>query len=200
MNCNAVIPLCLLAIVGAAAQAPAPGPASCASIVQTAQATPALSTLVQAVAAAGLVAPLSNSTAELTVFAPTNAAFAELLAALNLTSAQLLASPSLRPILLAHVVPGAFQSSKLSNGLAVPTLLPGANLTVLISSAPAPAPAQAAAPSPTGAHVVAVDVESAQSIAQVILPDVPACKSVVHVVDTVLVPSEDAIAQSLATA
>ena len=60
------------------------------NIVATAQATPNLSILVEAVVAAGLVDALS-APGPLTVFAPTNAAFAALLAELGVTKEALLA-------------------------------------------------------------------------------------------------------------
>ena len=53
------------------------------NIVELAQSNPDLSILVEAVVAAGLAPTLSNGS--LTVFAPTNAAFAALLAELGVT-------------------------------------------------------------------------------------------------------------------
>ncbi|RYY94478.1 MAG: fasciclin domain-containing protein [Comamonadaceae bacterium] len=75
-------------------------------IVQTAQATPTLSILVEAVVAAGLVATLKG-TGPFTVFAPTDDAFAALLTELNVTKAALLADTALlTKVLTYHVVPG----------------------------------------------------------------------------------------------
>ena len=62
------------------------------NIVELAQNTPDLSILVESVTAAGLANTLSTGT--LTVFAPTNAAFAALLHELRITKAQLLANRS----------------------------------------------------------------------------------------------------------
>src|SRR5262245_6854493 len=56
------------------------------TIAELAQRTPELSTLVAAAQRAGLVDALNDRDAELTVFAPTNDAFAALLAQLGLTS------------------------------------------------------------------------------------------------------------------
>lgn len=76
------------------------------NIVQTAQATPNLSLLVQAVVAAGLVDTLS-APGPFTVFAPTDAAFTALLAELGLTQQQLFANTALlTSVLTYHVVPG----------------------------------------------------------------------------------------------
>ncbi len=76
------------------------------NIVELALAAPQFSILVEAVQAAGLVGALSGPTA-LTVFAPTNDAFAALLAELNVSKADLLANvPLLTAVLTYHVVPG----------------------------------------------------------------------------------------------
>ena len=73
------------------------------TIVEVAQKTPDLSILVEAVVAADLVPTLSTGT--LTVFAPTNAAFAALLAELGITKEALLADkPLLTAVLTYHVL------------------------------------------------------------------------------------------------
>lgn len=73
------------------------------NIVELAQNTPELSILVEAVVAAGLAPTLSTGT--LTVFAPTNAAFAALLAELGMTKDALLANkPLLTAVLTYHVL------------------------------------------------------------------------------------------------
>ena len=108
--------------------APTPGPSAAATlaptnssdeptqnIVELAQATDFLSTLVQAVVAADLVETLSGD-GPFTVFAPTNDAFAALpngtLASLLLPDNQ----PQLIAILTYHVVPGKIMSTELSDG------------------------------------------------------------------------------------
>ena len=74
------------------------------NIVQTAQALPQFSILVEAVVAAGLQTALSG-TGPLTVFAPTNDAFAALLTELGITKAALLANTALlQKVLTYHVV------------------------------------------------------------------------------------------------
>ena len=80
------------------------------SIAQIASETPALSTLVTALSAANLVTTL-NGPGPFTVFAPTNAAFAQLPAG---TVDSLLAEPSkhqLTQVLLYHVVSGTSYSN-----------------------------------------------------------------------------------------
>jgi len=74
------------------------------NIVQTAQANPDFSILVEAVVAADLANALS-APGPLTVFAPTNAAFAALLTELGITQSQLLADKALlTKVLTYHVV------------------------------------------------------------------------------------------------
>lgn len=76
------------------------------TLLQTAQSLPQFSILAEAVAAANLQDALS-ATGPLTVFAPTNDAFTQLLAQINFTKDTLLASgPLLADILRYHVVPG----------------------------------------------------------------------------------------------
>jgi uncharacterized surface protein with fasciclin (FAS1) repeats len=76
------------------------------TILQTAAANPNFSILVEAVNAAGLAGTLGGP-APLTLFAPTNAAFASLLAELGITKDQLFANQALlAKILTYHVLPG----------------------------------------------------------------------------------------------
>jgi uncharacterized surface protein with fasciclin (FAS1) repeats len=79
------------------------------SIAQIASSDPQLSTLVSLVKAAGLVKALSGST-KLTVFAPTNAAFAALPKA---TLASLGKDPAeLAKVLEYHIIPGVVPAAK----------------------------------------------------------------------------------------
>jgi len=99
------------------------------SIVQTAQAIPDFSTLVEAVVAADLAGTLSQP-GPFTVFAPTNAAFVALLAELGLTKEQLLADKALLvKVLTYHVVPGAILKADVPVGKPV-TTVQGETLTV----------------------------------------------------------------------
>ncbi len=99
------------------------------NIVQTAQALPDFSILVEAVLAANLQGALSGN-GPLTVFAPTNAAFAALLAELGVTKAQLLADTALlTKVLTYHVVDGRVLKADVPVGVAVKTLQ-GGTLTV----------------------------------------------------------------------
>ncbi len=75
------------------------------SIVDLAVATEDLSILKEAVVAAGLADALADEDADFTVFAPNNAAFAKLLAELNISKEQLLQDkPLLTKVLTYHVI------------------------------------------------------------------------------------------------
>jgi len=71
--------------------------------------------LFEAVVKAGLVETL-NGEGPFTIFAPTDAAFAELYAALGVTGIEEISSETLIPILQYHVVSGNVRSSDLSDG------------------------------------------------------------------------------------
>jgi uncharacterized surface protein with fasciclin (FAS1) repeats len=134
------------------------------NIVETAINTPTLSTLVAAVQAADLVDALSDENAQLTVFAPTNDAFA----AIQETVDTLLLPENktdLQNVLQYHVVSGKVMSTDLSDGMEV-TALNGDILTITITEE---------------GRVMINDAE-------VILADIETSNGVVHVVDTVLVP------------
>lgn len=85
------------------------------SVVAIAQQNPNFSILVQAVIKAELVETLSGS-GPFTVFAPTNAAFNELFATLNVSGIEALTKEQLKPILLYHVVQSNVRSTDLSSG------------------------------------------------------------------------------------
>ena len=133
------------------------------NIVETAQATPDLSTLVDAVVAADLVETLSGE-GPFTVFAPTNDAFA----ALPPAELERLLKPAnkdeLASILTYHVVAGDVKAADLSDGQKVETV-EGQDLTVTID----------------GDKVMIND-------AQVIQPDIATSNGTVHVIDGVLLP------------
>jgi transforming growth factor-beta-induced protein len=91
-------------------------------IVAIAAGNPDFSILVEAVTAAGLVDTLKGP-GPFTVFAPTNQAFANLLAELNVSKSALLANKALlTSVLTYHVVSGRVFADNLSNGLAAATV------------------------------------------------------------------------------
>ncbi len=98
------------------------------NIVEAAQATSKFSILVQAVLAAdpGVVEALSAPGAGVTVFAPTNEAFGDLLAALGVGSLEevigAIGVEGLTKVLQYHVVPAIAYSTDLVDGSELPTL------------------------------------------------------------------------------
>lgn len=124
-------------------------------------------TLVAALGAAGLVDDL-QADGPFTVFAPTEQAFADLLAALDVTAEQLLARPDLADILLYHVVAGEAFASDLSNGQQL-TTLGGGTLTVNISGS-------------------TVSLVGANNTVNVVVPNVDVSNGVIHAIDAVLLP------------
>jgi uncharacterized surface protein with fasciclin (FAS1) repeats len=105
---------------------PTPAPVAAApDLVALAQGNPNLSILVEAVVAAGLVDTLKGA-GPFTVFAPTNAAFAELLAELSLTKEALLANkPLLTAVLTYHVLPAKVEKAGIPAGKAIKTVQNG---------------------------------------------------------------------------
>merc|ERR1712157_485447 len=137
------------------------------SIADVAVATPSLSILVEAVVAGGLLDAIADPAAELTVFAPTNDAFVELLGALGAEGLDDIPVETLVEVLTYHVVPAVAFAEDLSDGQVLPTLN-GAELVVDLTSG--------------------VVIDGIGSDATVVNADVPAGLSVVHVIDTVLLP------------
>ncbi|MGB4587975.1 MAG: fasciclin domain-containing protein [Clostridiaceae bacterium] len=132
-------------------------------IVDTAVGNSDFSILVSALQKAKLVDTLKG-TGPFTVFAPTNAAFEKLLADLNITAAELLAQPDLAKVLTYHVVSGKVMSTDLKNGLEAATVN-GEKIKFDLTS---------------GAMVNKSKITTA---------DLEATNGVIHVIDTVLVPT-----------
>ncbi|MCP4884733.1 MAG: fasciclin domain-containing protein [Flavobacteriales bacterium] len=120
---------------------------------------------------AGLLAAANDPTQNLTVFAPTNAAFEGVLAALGMTSIDDMPVETLNEIVTYHILGGAVTSDQLSNG-DVNTLLPGI-------------------PGGPEYEFVTVDLTDGVKInnANVTAADLKAVNGVAHVVDAVLLPS-----------
>jgi len=141
-------------------------PLPATNIVQVAQSLPQFSILVEAVVAAGLVDALSG-TGPLTVFAPTNDAFAARLAELGVTKEALLANRELlTQVLTYHVVPGRVLRAQVPVGTPI-TTLQGETFTVDAS--------------------LAITDQRSRS-ANIVATDVFASNGVVHVLDRVILP------------
>ncbi len=138
------------------------------NVVQIAQGLPDFSILVDAVVAAGLVDTLSGP-GPFTVFAPTNAAFAALLAELGVTAEQLLADRALlTQVLTYHVLPGRVLAADITEG-AQPVTVQGSAFTLGLAGGPSITDARG-----RSANIVATNVQ--------------ASNGVIHVIDRVILP------------
>lgn len=136
--------------------------AKAANIVDTAVNAGDFTTLVAAVKAAGLVDTLTAE-GPYTVFAPTDEAFAKLPAG---TVENLLANPDkLRSILLYHVVPGKVTSDQVVK-LSKATTAQGSDVRIKVADG-----------------VVKIDD------ANVVTTDIQTSNGVIHVIDTVILPT-----------
>ena len=144
-------------VIDAVLTVPDPAPSTVVDIIVN---SPDHNLLELAVGAAGLVDALSGE-GPFTVFAPTDAAIAALVAALDITADELLALETLGDILKYHVVGAAALSTDLSDGQSL-TTLQGSDVQISID---------------TGVMV---------NDANVIVPNLVADNGVVHVIDAVL--------------
>lgn len=146
------------------------------TIVQNAMNSPIHTTLVAAVKAAGLVDTL-NGPGPFTVFAPTNDAFDKLPAGTVDTLLKPENKAELTKILTYHVVPGRISSKQLmkmikkGNGKAMLKTVQGEDLTATMSDG----------------HIMLTDAKG--GTATVTTADVFQSNGVIHVIDTVLMPS-----------
>ncbi|MCW5633763.1 MAG: fasciclin domain-containing protein [Rubrivivax sp.] len=125
--------------------------------------------LVAAADKAGLVPALSSPTASLTVFAPTDDAFAAALAELSLSKAQLLASPDLAGILTYHVVAGDVRAAD-------------------VVALPKPAQVSTVQGSAFTVDAALAITDGRGRTAGLAATDVVASNGVIHVIDKVLLP------------
>ncbi len=133
-------------------------------VVDIAINNPSFSILVEAVSKAGLVDAL-KADGPFTVFAPTNAAFEDLFAQLQVNGIADLTADQLTPILLYHVVSGNVRAADVETGM-VPTLNPDASIDVEVSD-------------------MGVMLDGS---AKVVATDVQGTNGVVHVIDKVILP------------
>ncbi len=145
------------------------------TIVDVAASIDDFSTLVAAVQAAGLVETLSSD-GPFTVFAPTNAAFADALDALGITADELLAdTETLTEILTYHVVAGAVDAeTAISLDGQTAETVNGADISINV-----------------------VDGNVVINDATVTTADVMASNGIIHVIDTVLLPPHDGMTEEM---
>lgn len=137
--------------------------------------TPEFTTLLAAVSAAdpAVLEALSNPDAELTVFAPTDAAFAALAEALGeeAFNGVLANQEQLTNILLYHVVEGIYTRTDVAAALA--EMMDGVTLTMLNGD---------------DATITATDEGIFINEAQIVITDIDAANGVIHVIDAVILP------------
>ncbi len=140
---------------------------------------PTFSILEKAIREAGLVDTL-RSDGPFTVFAPTDAAFAALLAELNISAEQLLANKALlTDVLTYHALPQKLSARNIANG-ATPATLQGQAITFDVQRR-------------AGPDVRITDAQGRQ--ANVISTNLFARNGVVHVIDKVLLPQSKNVVQ-----
>ena len=136
--------------------------------------SPNHTTLKAALIQAGLVSTLQDPMANLTVFAPDNAAFDALASALGVTATQLLANPELASILSYHVLLQEVPSASITNGQVASSLFSlSSNGTIYLTK--------------TSTGSVFADQ------ANVTTADITTDNGVVHVVNKVLLPVETVV-------
>jgi uncharacterized surface protein with fasciclin (FAS1) repeats len=137
------------------------------NLVETAQSIPDFSILVEAVVAANLQGTLSGA-GPFTVFAPTNAAFADLLDELDLTKDELLANvPLLTKVLTYHVLAGRVMKADVVPGVQ-PATVQGETFSI-------------------NASLAVTDQRG--RVANITATDVFASNGVIHVLDKVILPA-----------
>lgn len=131
------------------------------TIVDVAMAADDFDVLVEAVKKAGLVEAL-NGDRQLTVFAPTDAAFAALLDSLGGSGLNDFPAAKLRSILLYHVTPGRRNASSVVRASSVDTL--------------------------NGADIAVDGTTLDDGQAEIVATDIEASNGVIHVINGVLLP------------
>ena len=192
------------------AAAPAPSAAAgCRTVAQIIQQTPNLSVLrsLLPLLPADLRAYLTRAAgSQFTIFAPSDAAWQ--LAVIQIPDFAVVLDPSLllnaargalgngqpdaralTALFAYHIVPNvAATSQQLQNGQVLPTALKGASLRVSIAQPGAASASSSMAGAPAAAASTGVEIKGVGSTAAVTQPDIQACRGVVHIIDSVLLP------------
>ena len=137
-------------------------PRATETIVEIAQSNPNFSILAKALESTGLATTLGSG--DYTVFAPTDAAFNELLTQTGLAADQLLKAPELQQILQYHVLSGEVGSTDITNGMRA-TTVQGKQVTFEIKDG-------------------SVYINGAK----VTIADIPASNGIIHAISAVILP------------
>jgi len=137
-------------------------PRATETIVEIAQSNPNFSILARALESTGLATTLGSG--DYTVFAPTDAAFNELLTQTGLAADQLLKAPELQQILQYHVLSGEVGSTDITNGMRA-TTVQGKQVTFEIKDG-------------------SVYINGAK----VTIADIPASNGIIHAISAVILP------------
>eukprot|EP01026_Neomeris_dumetosa_P021894 TRINITY_DN1905_c0_g1_i7.p1 TRINITY_DN1905_c0_g1~~TRINITY_DN1905_c0_g1_i7.p1 ORF type:complete len:482 (+),score=61.79 TRINITY_DN1905_c0_g1_i7:856-2301(+) len=127
----------------------------------------AIDTIIRAIEISGVDVQLTGEQSY-TIFAPTEAAFQDLLASYKSPNLESMSRTMLRDIILQHVVVGKYTLEQLTNDLTLEALQ-DPSLSVEVNNS-------------------TVIIKSIGSRANVIIPELPIETSVVHIIDEVLVP------------
>jgi uncharacterized surface protein with fasciclin (FAS1) repeats len=153
----------LLGIAAAPVSARQPGPTIVQAAVAVNAQTGEFSHLIEAVTRAGLIDTL-NGNRQLTVFAPTDAAFEQLFATLGVNGVDEIPVATLKAVLLYHVAPGERFSGSVLSSDRIRTL----SRAFLIPSV----------------H----DGSAWVNDARIVRPDIDVSNGVIHLIDKVLLP------------
>jgi len=169
----------IIHVIDTVLQVPAPTP----TIADLAVSLPdQFSTLVEALTRADLVETLNDTSAEFTVFAPTNDAFDDLLNQLGVSSVDDIDSTLLSTVLLYHVNQGIVKSSDLQDGQIL-TPLTASNVLVDVSTSS----------KWWWYHDPQESIITLNTNSKVIDANIEASNGIIHVIDRVLLPPNNIV-------
>lgn len=148
------------------------------NVVETALASEDFEILARAIEIAGLTETLSEE-GPYTVFAPTDDAFEDLLAALEVESIEDLTAAQLQPILLYHVVDSRVFSFQINEGQEIETLNPGEDFIINQTVFPQPDDEPA---------IIEISIVQPNEDSEILMTDIVSTNGVIHVIDKVLLP------------
>eukprot|EP01025_Chloroclados_australasicus_P032922 TRINITY_DN3344_c0_g1_i1.p1 TRINITY_DN3344_c0_g1~~TRINITY_DN3344_c0_g1_i1.p1 ORF type:complete len:789 (-),score=123.43 TRINITY_DN3344_c0_g1_i1:1094-3460(-) len=147
----------------------------CQTLDEVLSSRPDLEALSETASSAGLDDVLQDPNQRITFFAPNNDAFKNMMESLGVSSATVIQNMSyLNAVLAYHALDEVYMSDDLVPGQSLPTLVKSKNSSALELT--------------VGNSKTDLVMIGQGSTATVIEADIPACGSVIHIVDTVLLP------------